>query len=138
MSDDVFFTQYVVPDETPQLKLKKLFKFLAGSRSIANYHFNARKGSISIIVASRFSSLKYSDCPLPGTHDFAAGWLAHEAMLTVSKYLGASLAWYEAEFHRDSGQLELRNRHKPPVIIDWYAYISDITSEESGARTSSV
>lgn len=125
MGDDVFYTTYVIPDDTTQVQLKKLLAFLAESRSIAAYHFNSPTGTLRIIVANRYHSLRYSDCPLPGTHDFAAGWLAHEAMLTVSKYLNASLAWKEAEYHRENGRLEpkLRRRDKPDVIIDWKRFV---------------
>jgi hypothetical protein len=128
VGDDVFFTTYVVPDDTTQVQLKELLAFLANSRSIAAYSFNTPTGALRIIVANRWQSLKYSDCPLPGTHDFAAGWLAHEAMLTVSKYLNAGLIWKEAEYHRENGRLDarkIRNRDKPDVIIDWKAFVEE-------------
>lgn len=123
MVDDVFYTTYVVPGDTTQADLKNLFKFLASSRSVGSYYFNAAESTISIVVAARYSSLKYSDCPLPGTHDFAAGWLACEAMLTISKHLNASLAWQEGEFHQENGRIDIRRRGKPPVIINWHEFV---------------
>jgi hypothetical protein len=105
--------------------LKKLLAFLGSSRSITAYRFNSPTGTLRIIVGNRYSSLRYSDCPLPGTHDFAAGWLAHEAMLTVSKYLNTSLAWREGEFNPENGRLNIRGRDKPDVIIDWKEFIKE-------------
>lgn len=121
MSDDVFYTEFILPDAVPTERVKKLLNFLTHSRSVALHQIHGSDSRMFIVVGNQFSTLRYSECPLPGSHDFAAGWLAHEATMRISQLLHMPLFWNEGEWHKESRSVspKWRKREKPPVRINW-------------------
>jgi hypothetical protein len=122
MSESMFYTKFKIPDEMPARGVVDLLAWLDDNRSIAKTLYRPRQGTVYILVADHYHNLKFSECPLPGSHDFAAGWLACVAMHTVSKKLGMPMYWQEAEYYSETGQLrnkQIRRADKPPIRINW-------------------
>lgn len=125
MSEDVFHTQIELPKDITLVAMNEFVAWARKQRSLFQVEVDFKAVTVHLVVGNRFSSVKYSDCPLPGTHDFAAGYLAHEAMLLVSKKLGRPVQWVEAEWDprdRNRHAARIRRRDKPPITIDWATF----------------
>lgn len=113
MEREVFMAEVFVP---PARTVKQLGEFMAemnARNSAASATYFPVKRMVRIVLDGYDSSL--SAAP-DGTHEFARGWLAHEAAMKVARFAGRSVQWEPVRLY-DHGRISRSARGRRPISV---------------------